>query len=55
MTPAVRLPSATVAAPVRVATSTISTGLSSPDLTIPSARTSLPSASVLSTSTVLPP
>ena len=42
-------------APVRVATSTITSGSSSAASTSASASTSRPSASVLSTSTVLPP
>ncbi len=55
ITPAVRRPSATDAAPVSVATSTTRSGLSAPDLASASAITSRPSASVFSTSTVLPP
>ncbi len=53
--PATRSPSAVTQAPVRVATSTITSGSSSVARTSASARTSRPSASVLSTSTVLPP
>ena len=55
MTAEVRLPSATSWAPVSVATSMSTSGLSSQARTMPSARTSRPSASVLSTSTVVPP
>ncbi len=54
MIPNVRSPSATTIAPVRVATSTIASGFSSEARVIASASTSRPSASVLSTSTVLP-
>ncbi|CAM5430530.1 hypothetical protein SBADM41S_06581 [Streptomyces badius] len=53
MMPKVRLPSAITIAPVRVATSTIASGFSSEARVRASARTR-PSASVLSTSTVLP-
>ena len=54
MTPAWRVPRAMVIAPVSVATSTITSGCSRLAATRPSARTSRPSASVLSTSTVVP-
>ncbi len=54
MTPNVRLPSATIIAPVSVATSTIASGSSSEAAHSASASTSRPSASVLRTSTVLP-
>ena len=50
-----RCPSATTCAPVRVATSTIASGCSSLAATSASASTSRPSASVFSTSTVVPP
>ena len=55
MTPDVRLPRATVAAPVKVATSMSRAGVSAPERASASASTSRPSASVFSTSTVLPP
>jgi hypothetical protein len=55
MIPEVRVPSAITQAPVSVATSTSRSGLSSLAVVIASASTSRPSASVLSTSTVLPP
>ena len=55
MMPAVRFPSATICAPVSVATSIIASGFSALAATRPSAMTRRPSASVLSTSTVLPP
>jgi hypothetical protein len=51
----VRLPSATSCAPVSVAMSMTRSGLSSLARASASARISRPSASVLSTSTVLPP
>ena len=54
-TPDTFVPSATTQAPVKVATSTIRSGLTRLAVVIPSARTSRPSASVLRTSTVLPP
>ena len=54
MMPKVRLPSASTIAPVSVATSTIASGFSSEALVSASASTRRPSASVLSTSTVLP-
>ena len=54
-TPESFVPSATTQAPVSVATSTIRSGLTRLAVVIPSASTSRPSASVLSTSTVLPP
>src|SRR5699024_6441296 len=55
ITPAVSMPSATMHAPVRVATSMIMSGLSSVARTKASAITSRPSASVLPFSTVVPP
>ena len=54
-TPLTRVPSATMQAPVSVATSTIRSGLPALAVVMPSARTNRPSASVLRTSTVLPP
>ncbi len=54
MIPKVRSPRASTMAPVRVATSTIASGLSSEALVSASPRTRRPSASVLRTSTVLP-
>ncbi len=54
MMPKVRLPSAIIIAPVRVATSTIASGFSSEARVSASARTRRPSASVFRTSTVLP-
>ena len=53
--PATLVPRATTHAPVKVATSTIRSGLSSDARTSASPSTSRPSASVFSTSTVLPP
>src|SRR6266545_2338835 len=53
--PATLVPRATTHAPVSVATSTIRSGLSSEARTSASPSTSRPSASVFSTSTVLPP
>ena len=55
MMPVTRSPSATSQAPVRVATSSSTSGSDSVARTRPSASTSRPSASVLSTSTVRPP
>ena len=55
ISPAMRCPSATTCAPVRVATSTIASGCSSLAAASASAITSRPSASVFSTSTVVPP
>ena len=55
MTPAVRSPRAISCAPVRVATSMMASGYSWLAATMPSAMTRRPSASVLRTSTVLPP
>ena len=55
MTPAVRSPRAISCAPVRVATSMMASGNSWLAATMPSAMTRRPSASVLRTSTVLPP
>ncbi len=55
ITPAIRDPSATVCAPVSVATSMIASGSSAPQRASASIITRRPSASVLSTSTVLPP
>src|SRR5215211_2379194 len=54
MRPAILSPSATMHAPVNVATSTTASGLSSAARASASARMRRPSASVLSTSTVLP-
>ena len=54
MSPAILSPSATMHAPVSVATSTTASGLSSAARASASARMSRPSASVFSTSTVLP-
>ena len=54
ITPACRVPRAVEIAPVRVATSTITSGCSRLAATRPSASTSRPSASVFSTSTVVP-
>ncbi len=54
MRPAILSPSATMHAPVSVARSMIASGLSSDASESASARISRPSASVLSTSTVLP-
>lgn len=54
ITPATSAPSATTQAPVKVARSTIASGASSTASAKPSARTNLPSASVLRTSMVLP-
>jgi hypothetical protein len=55
MTAVVRAPSATSWAPVRVATSMTTSGVSSQARAMASARMSRPSASVLLTSTVFPP
>ncbi len=55
ITPLIRGPSATSWAPVSVATSISRSGESCPDRASTSASTSRPSASVFSTSTVLPP
>ena len=54
ITPAMRLPNAATTAPVSVARSTMASTFSSTASESPSARTSRPSASVFSTSTVLP-
>ena len=54
-TPPIRSPRASTMWPVSVATSRITSGFCSVARTSASARTSRPSASVLSTSTVLPP
>src|ERR1022692_4320410 len=55
ITPLIRGPRATSWAPVRVATSTSRSGESAADLASASASTRRPSASVFSTSTVVPP
>ena len=54
ISPAIWRPRATTQAPVRVATSTMASGAASAASERPSASTRLPSASVLSTSMVLP-
>ncbi len=54
ISPAIRLPSATMTAPVSVARSMMASGLASAATDRASASTRRPSASVLSTSTVLP-
>ena len=55
ITPATRVPSARMQAPVSVAMSTTASGRCSAASTSASAMTSRPSASVFSTSTVVPP